>query len=221
MKKNAIITGASSELGTNVSKMLEENYNLILLTNNNKVNTTIFSSKPIIIECDFNDESNVNETIKFIKQHYNVDLIINVAARSQDNNIEDINSEEFLKILTINVVTPFRFIQQLMKEGIVINICSTDGIDTFNEYNITYATSKAALIHLTKQLAFTCPKVNIYGLALNYINTKTTKEMDPNFLQQEMKRVNQEKLIEIDEITNKIKEILIELPPSGSIIRMD
>ena len=44
--------------------------------------------------------------------------------------------------------------------------------------------------------------------------------MDPNFLQKELKRVNQEKLIEVEAVSKKIEEIINTLP-TNIIIRME
>ncbi len=219
--KRAIITGASSELGYSISQVLKDDYHLILLSNSHKLHNNNLNIDTY--QCDFNNQKQLDNTIKKIKEKYEtIDLLINVAARSIDREKENITSEEFLKTLNVNVVVPFILVQQLLKkDSIVINISSTDGIDTFNEYNLTYATSKSALIHETKQLALMYKDIHFYALALNYINTKTTKEMNPQFLKEEMQRIGQKNLIEIDDIIEKIKELITELPVSGTIIRMD
>lgn len=218
--KTALITGASSELGESLIKNLKNKYNLILLYNSHKLDTFKEYEN---YKCDLNNEEGLNKTINQIKEKHNkINLIINLAANSRDFPAEEITSKEFLKTLNINVVSPFILIQQLLEQnGIAINISSTDGIDTFNEYNLTYATSKSALLHETKQLALIYPHAHIYALALNYINTKTTNNMNQEFLKQEMQRINQTKLIEINNIVNKIDELIVTLPKSGTIIRMD
>ena len=45
--------------------------------------------------------------------------------------------------------------------------------------------------------------------------------MDPNFLQQELNRIGQKRLIEPIEVANKIIELINNPPPSGKIIRID
>lgn len=220
--KNALITGASSEIGLSIAKRLEKKYNLILIQHKKKININEFENTPMVYISDFNDEQSMKELLKKLK-NTKIDLLINAAAYDQSEAIEDVDSENFIKSLKVNAIIPFVLIQKLFNKddkGIVINIASTDGIDTFNEYNIPYATSKAALIHLTKQLNLIYDNLNIYALCPNYINTETVRNMNPVFLQQELKRINQNKLIEVKDVSKKVEEI-INVLPKEIIIRME
>lgn len=220
--KTALITGASSEIGMSIAKQLEENYNLILVKHEKDIDLTEFARKPIIYTCDFNNDESLKELIEKLK-NTKIDLLINAAAYDQNEIIENITLENIMKTFKINAIVPFLLTQQLFKkndQGIVINIASTDGIDTYNTYNLPYATSKAALIHITKQLDLYYSNLNIYALCPNYINTESVKSMDPNFLQEELKRTNQNKLIEVEEVAKKIEEIINTLP-KDIIIRME
>lgn len=220
--KNALITGASSEIGLSIARMLEKNYNLILIKHDKEIDITSFTKMPIIYTSDFNNDREVKQLIEKLK-NTKIDLLVNAAAYDQNEIIENVSIENMLKSLRINTIAPFILIQQLFNrdsKGIVINIASTDGIDTYNEYNLPYATSKAALIHITKQMNLNYPNLNIYALCPNYVNTKSVQDMDPLFLKEELKRIKQNKLIEVNDVAKKIEEIINTLP-TDIIIRME
>jgi len=220
--KTAIITGAASNVGMSIARALEKNYNLILIKHEKDIDLTKFTKKPIIYTCNFNDDESLRELIEKLK-NTKIDILINAAAYDQNEIIENVALENIVKTFKINAAVPFLLTQQLFKQndqGIIINIASTDGIDTYNIYNLPYATSKAALIHITKQINLYYPNLNIYALCPNYINTDTIKSMDPNFLKEELKRINQKKLIEVEDVATKIEEIIDTLP-ENLIIRME
>ena len=220
--KTALITGASSEIGLSIAKKIENNYHLILIKHKKEINIKALKNTPTILSCDLNDEIEIRNLINNLK-NTKIDLLINVAGYDQNESIDNISMENLLTTLKINLLAPFILIQKLFDKnssGTVINIASTDGIDTFNEYNMPYATSKAALIHLTKQLDFIYKNLKIYALCPNYVNTETVKSMDPTFLKQELKRIKQNQLNSPNDVATKVEEIINTLPKE-IIIRME
>ena len=136
--KTALITGASSEIGISISKRLEKKYNLILIKHEKDINLSNFENKPLIYNCDFNNENSVKELIGKLK-NTKIDLLVNIAAYDQNNLIENITVEDIICHMKINTIAPFLLMKELFKkhdQGLVINIGSTDGIDTYNEYNL-------------------------------------------------------------------------------------
>ena len=80
---------------------------------------------------------------------------------------------------------------------------------------------KAGVENITKNLAQRLPNLKICALAPNWVNTDSVLEMDKNYLEEELKRVGQEKLLKKEEVALKIIEIIINDDiRSGEIIRM-
>ena len=234
MKKIALVTGGSSDLASSICKVFNNhNINVILTYHNNYDKSFRLFEKlkkngnnPLLIKCDITKEKEVSKLICVIKEKYQkLDYIINNAALSIDNEIYNKSGKEFLEVLNTNVVGPFLIIKygtKIMNDGVVINISSTDGIDTGNIYNIDYSASKSALNSMTYILSKKYSDVKFVTLAPNFIDTSSTRNMNPIFLKSEMKRINQKKLLSTIEVAKKVYELLIdENVSSGSIVRMD
>ena len=223
MSKIALITGASQGIGLTLSNMLlNKGYKIIGIYNN-----TVVNKKSIdYYKCNISNEEDIKRLFEYIKNKYKkIDILVNCAAISIDNDIYEKSKSEFMKVLEINVVGPFlmcKYLSKIMDKGIIINIASTDGIDTYSPISMDYSASKAALINLTENLALRFPKIRIYGIAPNWVDTDSTLNMNKEYLESELKRVGQNKLIKKEDVTLKIINIIEnDNIKSGSIIRMD
>lgn len=231
MKKVAIITGCSSEIGKEISlELARDGYDIIGTYNENKNETLLLKEKIDNIgvkfyyyKLDLTSDESVKDFIDAIKNKFsNIDVLINNAALSLDNDFEYKTKEEFIKVLQVNLIGPFLLIQglkDLLK--IIINIASTDGINTYSKYNIDYSASKAGLINLTKSLALILENKYVYAICPNWVNTESIRHMNQDYLNSEMNRIGQRKLIEPSMVANKVIDLIYGDLKSGSVIVME
>ena len=140
------------------------------------------------------------------------------------NNFLDKTSKEFKKVLQVNLISPFLLIQKLydsMDNGVIINISSTDGINTYTRLNMDYSASKAGLINLTKSLSLELEKVRIYCICPNWVKTESIREMNPEYLKEELNRIGQKELIDPKEVAKKVIKLIESEIKSGSIVVME
>ena len=233
---NCVITGASIGIGHDLAiKLASMNYNLLLTYNSNyllckKLQDEIVSKyfvKCIIKKCDLRNEEDITQVINDCKNNLgNIDILVNNASYSCDNLIDDKTKDEFMDVLNVNLVGTFltcKYAKDYMNNNsIIINMSSTDGIDTYSIYNIDYSVSKAGIIQLTKCLSLILDNIRVVSIAPNWVDTESTREMDSNYLESELKRIGQKKLITKEEVINKIIHIIVDKNiKSGSIIRID
>lgn len=233
MRSVALITGCAKGIGREIALTLaRDGYDIIgtYLTSEDdilslKKKVEFIGVKFDYYKLDLSNESEINSFCNSIKNKYkNIDILINNAALSMDCEFEDKTKEEFMKVLEVNLVGPFLLIKNLytiLDGGIIINISSTDGINTYQTLNIDYSASKAALINLTKSLALKLENIKIYALCPNWVNTESIREMDQEYLKNELKRIGQYKLIEPNQVADKVIEIINSNIKSGSIIVME
>ena len=143
MKKTALITGSAKGIGREISlDLARSGYNIIATYNTSLKEINELKSKVENIgvqfdlyKLDLSNESNINDVCNNIKEKYQkIDVLVNNAALSLDNNFLDKTKEEFMKVLEVNLVGPFLLIQNLnslLLNSAIINISSTNGIDTY------------------------------------------------------------------------------------------
>ena len=222
MKKIALITGVSKGLGSVLARSLSSVGYDIIGTYNTDLDGVLKLGNIDYYKLDLNSTESTNKFISDIKDKYeHIDLLINNAALSLDNEFNNKTKDEFMKVLEANLVGPFLLIQGLhsiMDNGVIINISSTDGINTYSSINMDYSASKAGLINLTKSLSLVLDKTRIYAICPNWMNTETIQSMNQDYLRSEMERINQKELIDPVVIFNKVVELINSNEKSGSII---
>ena len=224
--KYVFISGASSDLGGAVAKVFaSNNYNLILGYNTREDNVIklrdeikdIYKVDSIIYKLDITNEIEVEKLFS----NYDIEILINNAAKSLDNYIEDKSYDEFMSVVSINLGGTYLMCKYAKSAKYIINISSRDGIDTYNPISLDYSSSKAGIINLSMNLSLYYKDKKIYCVCPGWINTESVKEMNPNYLKEEMKRIGQTKLIDKDYVAKKIFNLVNGEVESGSVIIID
>lgn len=228
-----LITGATSSIGRSIAlEFAKKKYDIIIHYNKNyneaeeiKNEIEKIGVNAFIYKADISNETEVNNMFAFISSKYlKIDILVNNAALSIDDNIISISKNDFMKVLEVNIFGTFlvtRCALNYMNNGIIVNISSTDSIDTYNEYNVNYSVSKASINLLTKIFASFYPNIKVLGLMPLWVNTKSVREMNPEFLEKELLRTGQTRLLEPIEVASKVIDLVESNTLSGSIIRME
>lgn len=233
MKKVALVTGCSKGIGKEIAlELARDGYDIIGTYKDSLKEIELLKKRIEAIgvnfeyyKLDLKKDSEINSLCAIIrKNHEKLDVLVNNAAKSIDNTFVEKTKKEFMEVLEVNLVGPFILIQQLynlLENGIIINVASTDGINTYSVLNMDYSASKAGLINLTKSLALELKNTRIYSICPNWVNTESIKEMNQDYLKDELKRINQKQLIEPKDVANEVIKIIDSDLNSGSIIIME
>ena len=231
MEKIILITGGTAGLGYATVKKLE-NCKIILTYNNNALKAESMKSENIdVFKCDMTSENDIKNLYNYVVEKYGyIDVLINNAAIAIDTLYEDKTKENFIKTLDTNLIGPFllsRYFGDLMyqrKSGKIINISSTNGIDTNYPMSLDYDASKAGLISLTRNLALQyAPYVLVNAIAPGWINTEMNKNLDNDFIDNETKKILLNRFAEPEEIANVIKFLVSDDASyiNNTVIRVD
>lgn len=222
----ALITGSASDIGKAIAiKLAENNYNLILTYHNKEIDylneLKKYNIDVMTYKLDITNENNIKELTSLIP---NIDVLINAAAISLDNEIKDKTKEEFMKVLEVNLVGTFlvtKYIVNKMNKGTVINISSLDSTKTFNSLSTDYIASKAGVNTLTKTFSLEYKDIRFISLLFPWIKTSSVLEMNPEYLNEEMVKYNQKRLMEVDKVSKIVFDTINNDIVSGSIIEVN
>lgn len=220
--KTVLITGAASSIGKALAlKFYDEGYDLILTYNNKEIDYLEEIDNYEAYKCNLKDEESIKDLYNCISNKH-IDVLINNACLSKDNLIEDKTKEEFMDVLEVNVVGTFLLTKYLLPiVSNVIFISSLDSTKTPNIYEVDYIASKAAINSFAKTFSLSYPEIRFISVLFPWIDTSSTREMNNEYLNSEMNKYGQTRLLETNEVSNKIFDIVNSDITSGSIIEVD
>ena len=170
--KNILITGGAGGIGLEIVHYFEnKNYNVIILDktlkkdfkkNYKKIKKNIFYFEVDLLEIK-KTEKKIQQIISKFKT---IDILINCAGIQYISKIENFPTNEWRKVIDINLTSSFitsKNIIPAMKKnnsGRIINISSVHGL-VASENKSAYVASKHGLIGLTKAIALELSKTKI------------------------------------------------------------
>ena len=178
--KTALIVGGNRGLGLAIAQGLAEaGANICIAARDDKMNHTageLIASKYNVAcmntICDVSSEGSVQDTVdRTISKFGKIDILVNSAGINFRGPIEDISLEDFTKVQQVNVTGSWltcRAVVPHMKKngyGRIINIASMLSIIALPD-RTPYATSKGAVLQLTRALAIEVATTGITANAL-------------------------------------------------------
>ncbi len=241
MNKVVLITGGAQGIGKATALELgKQGYDIVInyLTSKKEAHALKdmiidnYGVRCMAIQCDVSKEDEVNQMISSIELELGgVDILINNAAVDLSNLFHLKNAEEFRKTLDVNVVGAFNCSKRVYRHmldqeyGRIINISSTNGINTYYPMCIDYDASKAALISMTHNLAFEfAPYVNVNCIAPGFIGTENELDgYDVEFLKEEVKKIMVNRYGNPQEVAYLVKFLISDEANfiNNTVIRID
>ena len=240
MKKTVLITGGSRGIGKATSlEFAKHGYNIVI----NYVNDDISAKnlKSYIVEnydvdvmlckCNVSSEDSVKGMVNSIIDNYgNIDILVNNAGIAIDTTFDDKKIEDFKKILDVNLIGPFILSREvgnyMLKQGFgsIINVSSTNALDTYYEYSLDYDASKAGLVSLTHNLAkYYAPIIRVNAVAPGWVDTEMNKELDSSYTKEECEKIYLKRFAKPEEIAKAIYFLASDDASyiTGEVLRVD
>lgn len=241
MNKVVLVTGGAQGIGKAIVLELAKNHYGVVINylTSNKAAALLeeeikknYDVRVMTVQADVSKEEEVDAMISLIEKKWGgVDILINNAAVDLSNLFHLKTADEFRKTLDVNVVGAFNCSKRVYRHmldqeyGRIINISSTNGINTYYPMCIDYDASKAALISLTHNLAFEYgPYINVNAIAPGFIGTENELDgYDEEFLKEEQEKIMVNRYGKPEEVAYLVKFLISDEANfiNNTIIRID
>ncbi len=241
MEKVVLITGSSKGIGkaTAIEFSKIGGYKVVINYLTDKENAEKLSSylkeeykiETLVIKADVSNEKQVKNMVQeIINKFGRIDVLVNNAGIAIDKEFEDRTVEDWKRTLEVNTIGTFlvsKYASKNMmknKSGKIINVSSTNGINTFFPSSIDYDASKAAIINLTYNLAIQfAPYINVNAVAPGWVNTEMNKELPEDLIKEETEKIYKKRFAEPEEIAKVICFLASEDAEyiNGTVIKVD
>jgi ketoreductase RED2 len=188
----ALVTGSSSGIGTAVATRFAELGAGVVINSASSIapGQQLADELPdaIYIQADVSDPAQAEHLIDAAVEHYGrLDILVNNAGTTAviaHDDLDAATADIWEKILRVNVIGTWNVVRAAVPhlrasgDAVILNITSLAGVRPVGS-SIPYATSKAALNHLTLLLANVLgPEIRVHAVAPGLIDTPWTESWD-------------------------------------------
>lgn len=218
--KTVLITGSSRGIGRAIAiAFAKEGANIIVnYVKNKKAGERVVSEikdlgvKAIAIQADVSVESDVKRMIRETVKHFGgIDFLINNAGIVFDIPILNKTYKQWEQTLKVNLIGTFLCVKYAVpylkkkKGSSIINISSTNGIDSLNPESADYDASKAGVISLTKNLSQSlAPYIRVNAVAPGWVKTEINKNLPKKFIEEEIEKIALNRFADPEEIAKAV-----------------
>lgn len=196
MKRVALITGAARGIGLATAKrFLQDGWQVACLdidgtAQQAAVEALDAPSDVLALTADVAEEVSVTSALAQIAEHFGrLDALVNNAGTATFKPLLETTPQEWQRVLDVNLSGPFlctRAAVPLMTHddaagGAIVNIASISGVRA-STLRVAYGTSKAAILHLTKQMAveFAGLGIRVNSVSPGPVDTAMAKKVHSN-----------------------------------------
>jgi len=190
-----------------------------------------YNVEVLVCKCDISKEDEVEAMFNLIVDTFGgLDILVNNASVCRDSLFMDKSIKDFKRILDVNLIGTYLCskyaykIMKMKKRGKIINVSSTNALDTYYPESCDYDASKAGVISLTHNMAREfAPHVSVNCVCPGWVKTDMNKDLSIEQINEERKKILLGRFAEAEEIAKVILFLASSKASyiNDSIIRVD
>ncbi|MBQ2640309.1 MAG: SDR family oxidoreductase [Bacilli bacterium] len=202
----ALVTGSSRGIGKSiVIELAKVGINVVINYNKNESKALELENyikknydvSVLSIKCDVSKEEEVINMVNTITDNFGkIDILVNNAGICNDSTFFDKSVKNFKRIIDVNLIGTYlcsKYVGQIMKknkQGKIVNISSSNAIDSYYPESLDYDVSKAGVISLTHNMAVEfAPYINVNCICPGWIKTDMNKDLSIDQIEKEKSKI--------------------------------
>jgi NAD(P)-dependent dehydrogenase (short-subunit alcohol dehydrogenase family) len=186
----AIVTGASSGIGTQMARALHDAGATVVVAARRVDRLQAIADeldRSLVVPCDVANDRDLDELVEATMDNYGkIDVLVNNAGIGAPIAALDEPVDEFRQTIAVNLTATFALCQKAGRhmlaagQGSIVNVASVLGLVGAGMFaSASYASSKGAVVQLTRDLAAQWARqgVRVNALAPGWFETEMTAEM--------------------------------------------
>lgn len=235
--KIALVTGSSRGIGKATVLLFAKEGAIVVINyveSESEAQETLtevqqFSPKSIAVKADVSKEEDIKSMVAQVVEKFGrIDILVNNAGIVIDLPFKEHTVEHWKKTLEVNLIGTFLCSKHaavhMPKGSAIVNISSTNGINSFSVETMDYDASKAGVIILTKDLAKElAPNIRVNSVAPGWVNTSMNKDLPKDFVDEETAKIYLKRFAEPEEIAKTVLFLVSDDASyiTGSILMVD
>lgn len=183
-----LVTGGARGLGLAISLYYLKMGHSVVVNYNNSSDLALklkseYGDRVSIVKADVSNEDDVKRMFDALGK---LDVVVNNAGMAKDSDPMEKSAEEFLEVIKVNLLGTFlvsKYAVNHVDKGCIVNISSTNALDTYYPESMDYDASKAGVISLTHNFSLYLKDrdIRVNVVCPDWIDTDMNLEMDEEY----------------------------------------
>lgn len=183
-----LVTGGARGLGLAISLYYLKMGHSVVVNYNNSSDLALklkseYGDRVSIVKADVSNEDDVKRMFDALGK---LDVVVNNAGIAKDSDPIEKSAEEFLDVIKVNLLGTFlvsKYAVNHVDKGCIVNISSTNALDTYYPESMDYDASKAGMISLTHNFSLYLKDrdIRVNVVCPDWIDTDMNLGMDEEY----------------------------------------
>ena len=183
-----LVTGGARGLGFAISLYYLKMGHSVVVNYNNSSDLALklkseYGDRVSIVKADVSNEDDVKRMFDALGK---LDVVVNNAGIAKDSDPMEKSAEEFLEVIKVNLLGTFlvsKYAVNHVDKGCIVNISSTNALDTYYPESMDYDAAKAGVISLTHNFSLYLKDrdIRVNVVCPDWIDTDMNLGMDEEY----------------------------------------